>query len=84
MLKIVGLLRKTISFKDESGRTVSGYQVFCTDDSRDKVDGLATLDFFMSDSVCKRSSYVPVLGDDLDYIAYNRFGRLDRVIPHVS
>lgn len=32
MLKIVGLLRKTISFKDDSGRTVSGYQVFCTDD----------------------------------------------------
>lgn len=38
----------------------------------------------MSDSVCKRSSYVPVLGDEIDYIAYNRYGRLDRVIPHLS
>lgn len=81
MFKIVGLQRKSLSFKDDPGHSVSGYQVFCTDDSRSKVDGVATLDFFMSDSVCNRSSYVPVLGDCLDYIAYNRYGRLDRVIP---
>lgn len=84
MLKIVGVLRKTISFKDDSGRTVSGYQVFCTNDLHDKVEGLVTLDFFMSESVCNRSSYVPVVGDELDYIAYNRYGRLDRVFPHLS
>ena len=84
MLRILGLQRKSISFKDDSGRSVSGYHVFCTDDSRHNVDGLATLDFFMSDSVCERSSYVPVLGDDLDYIAFNRYGRIDRVFPHLS
>lgn len=82
MFHIVGLQKKSLSFKDDPGRSVVGFQVFCTDDSREKVDGVATLDFFMSDSVCKRSSYVPSLGDDLDYIAYNRYGRLDRVIPY--
>ena len=82
MLKIVGLARKTLSFKDD-GRTVSGYKVFCTEE-RPNVNGIATGDFFMSDSVCERSSYFPELGDVIDYIAYNRYGRIERVIPHIS
>ena len=84
MFKIVGVQEKTFHFneKDTSPeRTVNGFQVFCTDDSRSKVDGVATLDFFMSDSVCNRSNYTPKVGDCLEAICYNRFGRLDRVFP---
>lgn len=82
MYKIVGVREKSFAFdNDGKQRTVNGFQVFCTDDSRVKVDGVATLDFFMSDSVCNRSNYIPKVGDCLDAICYNRFGKLDRVIP---
>lgn len=82
MYKIVGVLEKSFSFdNDGKKRTVNGFHVFCTDDSRAKVDGVATLDFFMSDAVCNRSDYNPKVGDCLDAIFYNRFGKLDRVLP---
>ena len=84
MYIIVGILEKSLTFEDKDTgkkRIVNGYQVFCTDDSRSKVDGVATLDFFMSDSVCNRSNYNPNVGDSLDAIFYNRYGRLVRVIP---
>lgn len=82
MYKIVGVLEKSFTF-DNSGqkRTINGFHVYCTDDSRGKVDGVATCDFFMSDSVCNRSNYNPKVGDCLDAICYNRFGKLDRVLP---
>lgn len=84
MFKIVGVQEKSFHFNEKdtsTERTVNGFQVFCTDDSRSKVDGVATLDFFMSDSVCNRSNYTPKVGDCLEAICYNRFGRLDRVFP---
>lgn len=82
MYKIVGILEKSFTF-DNNGqkRTVNGFHVFCTDDSRAKVDGVSTLDFFMSDSVCNRSNYIPKVGDCLDAICYNRYGKLDCVLP---
>lgn len=82
MYKIVGILEKSFTF-DNNGkmRTVNGFKVFCTDDSRANVDGVATLDFFMSDSVCNRSNYIPKVGDCLDAICYNRLGKLERVLP---
>lgn len=82
MYKIVGILEKTFTFENDGNkRSVSGFQVFCTDDSRSRVDGLSTIDFFMSDSVCVRSSYTPKVGDCLEAICYNRFGKIDRVLP---
>lgn len=82
MYKIVGVLEKSFNFdNDGKNRVVNGFHVFCTDDSRDMVDGVATLDFFMSDYVCNRSNYNPKVGDCLDAICYNRFGKLDRVLP---
>lgn len=82
MYKIVGILEKSFTFDNGGNKhTVNGFQVFCTDDSRSKVDGVATFDFFMSDSVCARSDYFPKVGDCLDLICYNRFGKIDRVLP---
>lgn len=84
MYNIVGILEKSFTFDDKSTgmkRSVHGYQVFCMDDSRAKVEGFATFDFFMSDSVCDRSNYNPKVGDSLEALSYNRFGRLDRVFP---
>lgn len=81
MYKIVGVLEQSFSF-DNNGqnRTVNGFHVYCIDDSRAKVDGVATIDFFMSESVSIRSNYIPKVGDCLDDICFNRFGKVSRVI----
>ena len=83
MYTIFGVFEKSFHFEDKDTgktRTVHGFQVFCTDDSRSNADGAFTMNFFMSDSVCDRSNYTPKVGDCLVAICYNRFGRLDRVL----
>ena len=84
MYKIVGVQDKSFSFDVDGSnkkRVVNGYRVHCTDDSNSKVDGVSVLNFFMSDAVCNRSNYNPKVGDSLDAICYNCFGKLDRVLP---
>lgn len=82
MLVIVGVRERSFSFdNDGQKRVVHGYQVFCTDDSNPKVDGVSTLDFFLSDTVCSRSSFTPFLGARLETIYYNRFGKINSVVP---
>lgn len=82
MITIVGVRERSFSF-DNNGqkRVVHGFQVFCTDDSNSKVDGLSTLDFFLSDAVCSRSSFTPTVGSRLEIINYNRFGKINSVVP---
>lgn len=81
MLSIVGVREKSFSV-DNNGtkRQIHGYQVFCTDDSNSKVEGLSTIDFFLSDTVLDRSSFVPRVGASIEAVLYNRFGRIERVI----
>lgn len=82
MLSIVGVREKSFFVvNDGKKRVVHGFQVFCTDDSNSKVDGLSTIEFFLSDSVCDRSSFIPHVGASIDTIVYNRYGRIDRVLP---
>ena len=82
MLSIVGVREKSFSVdNDGKKRVVHGFQVFCTDDSNTKVEGLSTTDFFLSDSVCERSSFTPRVGASLETVLYNRFGKIDRVLP---
>lgn len=82
MLSIVGVRERSFSFNNDGNqRIVHGFQVFCTDDSNRKVDGLSTMDFFMSDSVCERSSFTPHVGASIETVLYNRFGKIDRVLP---
>lgn len=82
MLTIVGVREKSFSFdNDGNTRVVHGFQVFCTDDSNHKVDGLSTFDCFLSDSVCSRSSFTPSVGARIETIHYNRFGKINSVVP---
>lgn len=82
MLSIVGVREKSFSVdNDGNKRVVHGFQVFCTDDSNRKVDGLTTLDFFLSDSVCSRSSFTPSVGARIETIFYNKFGKIYSVVP---
>lgn len=82
MFSIVGVREKSFSFdNDGNKRVIHGFQVFCTDDSNRKVDGLSTIDFFLSDSVCERSSFTPYVGACIETVNYNRFGRISSVVP---
>ena len=84
MYKIVGVMDKSFTFDVEGSnkkRVVNGYQVHCTYDTNSNVDGVSVINFFMSDDVCNRSNYNPKVGDSLDAICYNRFGKLERVLP---
>ena len=82
MFSIVGIREKSFSVvNDGNKRAVHGFQVFCTDDSNSKVDGLSTTEFFLSDSVCERSSFTPYVGASIETILYNRYGRIARVFP---
>lgn len=82
MLSIVGVREKSFSVdNDGNKRVIHGFQVFCTDDSNRKVDGLSTIDFFLSDSVCERSSFTPYVGASIESLNYNRFGRIKSVVP---
>lgn len=82
MLTIVGVRERSLSFdNDGQKRVVHGYQVFCTDDSNRNVDGVSTIDFFLSDTVCARSSFSPSVGSRIETINYNRFGKINSVVP---
>ena len=82
MLTIVGIREKSFSVdNDGKKRVIHGFQVFCTDDSNPKVDGLSTTEFFLSDSVCDRSSFTPHIGASIESIFYNRYGRISLVSP---
>lgn len=82
MLSIVGVREKSFSVDNNGNkRVIHGFQVFCTDDSNSKVDGLSTTDFFLSDSVCDSSSFTPHVGASIELIFYNKFGRIARVFP---
>lgn len=82
MLSIVGVREKSFSVdNDGKKRVIHGFQVFCTDDCNSKVEGLSTSEFFLSDSVCERSSFTPHVGASIETILYNKFGRIVRVFP---
>lgn len=82
MLSIVGVREKSFSVdNDGNKRVIHGFQVFCTDDSNRNVDGLSTTDFFLSDTVCGRSSFTPYVGASIETVNYNRFGRISSVVP---
>lgn len=81
MLTIIGV--KLTSFTTKDGTKVTGYNVYTTEERSD-VDGLVADRVFMSDRVCNRSNFTPHVGDIIESLAYNKFGRLSMVIPYLS
>lgn len=79
MLTIIGV--KLTSFTSKDGTKVTGYNVYTTEERSD-VDGLACDRIFISDRVCNRSNFTPHVGDIIESLAYNKFGRLNMVIPY--
>lgn len=81
MFTIIGV--KLTSFTTKDGTKVTGYNVYITEERPD-VDGLAADRVFMSDRVCNRSCFTPHVGDIIETLGYNKFGRLSLVIPYHS
>lgn len=81
MFEIIGVQLKSFTAKD--GTTITGYNVWYTEERKD-VDGLAADRVFMSDRVCNRSCFTPHVGDIIETLGYNKFGRLSLVIPYQS
>lgn len=81
MFTIIGV--KLTSFTTKDGTKVTGYNVYLTEERPD-VDGLAADRVFMSDRVCNRSCFTPHVGDIIETLGYNKFGRLSLVIPYQS
>ena len=79
MLTIIGV--KLSSFTTKDGTKVTGYNVYTTEERSD-VAGLSADRVFVSDRVCNRSNFTPHVGDIIESLAYNKFGRLDKVIPY--
>lgn len=79
MFTIIGV--KLTSFTTKDGTKVTGYNVYITEE-RDDVDGLVADRVFMSDRVCNRSCFTPHVGDIIETLGYNKFGRLSLVIPY--
>lgn len=79
MFTIIGV--KLTSFTTQDGTKVTGYNVYITEERSD-VDGLACDRVFISDRVCNRSNFTPHVGDIIESLAYNKFGRLNIVIPY--
>lgn len=79
MFQIIGVQLKSFTTKD--GTIVTGYNVWYTEERSD-VDGLAADRVFLSDRVCNRSNFTPHVGDIIETLAYNKFGRLNMVIPY--
>ena len=79
MYHIIGVQLKSFTSKD--GTTVTGYNVWYTEERKD-VDGLAADRIFVSDRVSNRSNFTPHVGDIIETISYNKFGRLFAVYPY--
>lgn len=79
MFEIIGVQLK--SFTATDGTTITGYNVWFTEDRKD-VDGLAADRIFVSDRVSNRSNFTPHVGDIIESINYNKFGRLFEVRPY--
>lgn len=76
MYYVVGVQMK--SFKNDEGKTITGYNVWYTYE-RIGVDGVVADRVFVSDRVCNESNFTPHVGDVMRGFAYTRFGSLYRV-----
>ena len=81
MFTIIGV--KLRSFTTKDGSTITGYNVWFTEERKD-VDGITADRVFVSDRVCNRSNFTPHVGDIIEAFAYNKFGRLYQVYPYLS
>ena len=72
MYRVVGI--KDVNFKAKDGTEVKGLKLFVTYDD-EKVEGVGTDSFFLSDNRQTEFGYLPILDDEIE-IRYNRFGSI--------
>lgn len=77
MCEIIGV--QPTEFTTTSGVLVHGWNVWFSE-SRKGVDGVAVERVFISDRVSNDSNFIPHVGDVVETFAYNKYGRLSRII----
>lgn len=77
MCEIIGVQPK--QFTNHDGVLIRGWNVWYTE-SRMGVDGVVAVHVFLSDRVSNDSNFIPHVGDTVLSFAYNKFGKLSRVI----
>lgn len=77
MCEIIGVQPKQFTTND--GVLIHGWTVWYTE-SRKGVDGVVADRVFISDRVSNDSSFIPHVGDVVLSFAYNKFGKLSRII----
>lgn len=73
-MKVIGYERKMLNFND--GRSVDGYFMYLSDDSRRSITGVMTERIYLS--LNRACGYSPALGDEIK-VFYNKFGKVDSV-----
>lgn len=77
MCEIIGV--QPNKFKTNDGSLIQGWTVWYSE-SRMGVDGVVADRVFISDRVSNESNFIPHVGDTVLTFAYNKFGKLSRVI----
>lgn len=77
MCEIIGVEPK--QFTSNGGVLIHGWNVWVTE-SRKGVDGVVAYRVFISDRVSNDSDFIPHVGDTVLSFAYNKFGKLSRII----
>lgn len=77
MCEIIGVQPKQFTTTD--GSLIQGWNVWYTE-SRKGVDGVVSDRVFISDRVSNESNFIPHVGATVFSFAYNKYGKLSRVI----
>lgn len=77
MCEIIGVKPKQFTTND--GVLIHGWFVWYSE-SRNGVDGVVADRVFVSDRVSNDSNFIPHVGDKVLSFAYDKFGKLSRII----
>lgn len=76
-MKVIGYKQRKFTAKD-TGEVIRGFNLYLTEEQTD-VYGVACERVFLSEK--KLGDYQPQLQDDVTLV-YNRFGKVDRIVPN--
>lgn len=77
-MKVIGMRR--VDFSAQDGNRITGYSLYCTFPIGKGGTGEGCDKIFLSDNKIAQSNYLPQVGDEIN-VSYNRFGKVDAVIP---
>lgn len=77
-MKVVGI--RKVDFTAQDGNRISGVSLFCSYPITKNGEGFAVDKIFLSDKKMADCGYFPEVGDEIG-VNYNRFGKVDSIVP---